>query len=245
MSVQVQAIYQSWKNSVLASRTIVGDGQCVSLVVNNPRSYVAALFPGVSWPSVIAPVVDAKQMAGKSNSYLTWVANDHNNANQVPSQGDIMVFDATPQAGYSNTYPNPAGHTGVCESASSSGYNLFQQNAPAFGQAPNITSYAWKFRPCLGWYTPTGGSTPAPAPSPSGSTITLPATTGPWHLYKPGGPYNPNVAADVKGIIDPRAFGRALSYTIVASLGNGVYRINSEDYGQGDLWTNGSSIVIS
>lgn len=233
--------YTSWKSSVLGK--VIGDGQCVALVVNNSQAYVESLYPGVSWPSIIAPVSSAKDMAGKSNSYLTWVENDHNNANQVPSQGDIMVFGATPASGYSNTFPNPDGHTGVCDSADSSGYSLTQQNAPAFGQAANVTHYAWKFRPCLGWYVPTG-SAPAPTPTPTEHTITLPATTGPWHLYNVGGPYNPNVAADVKGLIVPSQFG-GLTYAIVADRGNGVYTINSQNYGLGDLWTQGSDVIIS
>jgi len=238
------ATYANWKAGVLGH--VIGDGQCVALVVNNPRSYTAALFPGVSWPSIMGSVDGAKDLASKGNQYLTWIENDHNNPNQVPEQGDIMIFGATPQAGYSNQFNNPYGHTGVCESASASGYALCQQNSPASGAPANVTNYPWKYRPCLGWYRPNVGGNPAPAPSPapSGQTITLPKTTGPWHLYVEGGPYNPNNPADVKGIIDPRAFQRDLEYPIVASRGNGVYTIDSEDYGRGDLYTNGSDVVI-
>lgn len=75
------------------------------------------------------------------------------------------------------------------------------------------------------------------------NTITLPASSGTWHLYKNGGPYNPNVAADVKGILNPAKFG-GLTYSINASLGNGVYRVTTQDFGQGDLWTNGSQVTI-
>lgn len=234
--------YTAFKAQVLGK--VIGDGQCVSLVVNNSNAYIEYLYPGVSWPSIMAPVVGAKDLAGKGNSYLIWIANDHNNPNQKPSQGDIMVFDATPEAGYSNTYANPYGHTGICESASAAGYVLLQQNAPAFGEAVNVTEYAWKFRPCIGWYHPTLNVTPAPpTPAPTGHTITLPATTGPWHLYKPGGPYNPSVSADVKGVLWPSKFG-GLTYPIDENIGNGIYRITSQDFGQGDLFTNGSSVIV-
>lgn len=103
----------------------------------------------------------------------------------------------------------------------------------------------------VGWSTSIDGDAvvqaapaPAPTPTPTGLTIFLPATTGPWHLYKPGGPYNPNNSADVIGVLRPSEFG-GLTYPILASLGNGVYRIQSEDFGIGDLWTSGSDVVIS
>jgi hypothetical protein len=232
--------YQDWKATVLG--TVIGDGQCVSLVVNNSRAYVEALYPGVSWPTIIAPVVGAKDMAGKTNSYLTWIANDHNDPNQVPLQGDIMVFDATPQAGYTNTYNNPYGHTGICDSTDATGFSLLQQNAPAAGAAANVTHYSWKFRPCLGWLRPnTNNPAPSPTPAPAGHTITLPATTGPWHLYNVGGPYNPAAA---KGLLWPSKFS-GLTYDIVENKGNGIYVINSQDFGQGALWTNGSYVIIN
>lgn len=239
--------YSDFKSSVLGKK--IGDGECVALVVNTPQAYVENLYPGVSWPNIISPVGSAKDMAGKSNSYLTWVPNDHNNPNQVPQQGDIMVFGATPASGYTNTFNNPDGHTGVCDSASPSGYALLQQNAPAFGQAANVTNYPWRFRPCLGWYHPaSSGPVPAPAPTPPplqngnvGRDLFLPPTTGPWHLYNNDGPYTPSKA---KGLLAPSQYG-GLHYTIVADKGNGIFVINTQMFGQGSLWTSGSDVVIS
>lgn len=238
--------YQDFKDKVLG--TIVGDGQCVSMVVNNSRAYIEFLFPGVSWPNIIAPVVGAKDMAGKSNSYLQWIENDHNDPNQLPQNGDIMVFDETPKAGYTNPYANPYGHTGVCESADASGYVLLQQNSPNSGSPVNATKTAWKYRPCLGWYRPlTAGGTPSPTPAPEGKKITLPKTTGPWHLYAVGGPYNPNDPrfANGKNLLRPDLLHQDLTYAIDNNRGNGIYTITSQDYGQGDIWTNGSDVVIS
>jgi hypothetical protein len=243
-------MYQQFRTSVLTPDIRVGDGECVSLIVNNSKAYIEYLFPGVNWTTIIPPVNGARELAGKGNQYLQWISNDHNNPNQVPVQGDIMVFDATPAAGYANSFDNPYGHVGICDSADSNGYNLLQQNSPSEGSFANITHYAWKFRPCMGWYRPlTPGTTPAPAPAPTpvtpppaptGKTIYLPPTTGPWHLYRNGGPYNP---AQAKGVLVPSQFG-GLTYPIVAELGNGIVRINSQMYGQGDLWTAGSSVVI-
>lgn len=234
-------MYQQFKARVLGK--VIGDGQCVSLVVNNSNAYIEALYPGVNWTTIIAPVEGAKDMAGKGNSYLQWIENDHNNPNQVPAQGDIVVYGATPTPGYTNQFNNPYGHTGICESADASGVNLLQQNSPTSGAAANIKLRPWKFSPCLGWYHPLNPSAPTPPPEPapsSGRTIFLPPTTGPWHLYNDDGPYNP---AHAKGVLVPSQFG-GLTYAIVADKGNGIYIINTQDYGQGALWTAGSDVVI-
>ena len=163
--------YQDFKGSVL--NRVIGDGQCVSLVVNNDQAYTEKLFPGVNWETVFTPVAGAKQLFAVANpQYFDKIANDHNNPGQLPQQGDIMVFDATPQAGYTNTFNNPYGHTGICDSASDSGYALLQQNAPLGGEAVNVTSYPWRFRPCIGWLRPIPQTPPAPV-EPAVQNITL------------------------------------------------------------------------
>jgi hypothetical protein len=231
-------MYSEFKARVLTPPAHpIGDGECVSLIVNNPASYTALLFPGVTWEDIIAPVINAKDIAGKSNQYLTWIPNVHSNPNQLPAQGDIGVSGATPV--------NSAGHCWIFDSATPNGISILQQNTPETGEGPNITAYSWTYRPVLGWYHPNFGPapdpTPAPAPAPSGQTITLPKTTGPWHLYAPGFAGN---MAHVLGPIEPEVLHEDLTYAIIASLGNGVYRIQSEDYGIGDLFTNGSDVVI-
>ena len=231
-------MYQTFKASVLGH--VIGDGQCVSLIVNNPQAYIEHLFPGVAWENIIAPVAEARELAGKSNQYLTWVANDHNNPNQVPPQGAIMVFDATPQAGYTNTFNNPDGHAGICDSANASGYGLLAQNSPNSNEAANVTFFPWKYRPCLGWYL-IGGSpapTPPPAPVPTSETITLPKTTGPWHLR------DINNFNHIIGIINPIALGRDLTYTIQGHPSTYIYWIDSTDYGLGAIDVQGSDVII-
>lgn len=238
------SVYTDFKARVLAGKTVVGDGECVSLVVNNSAAYIEALFPNVNWTLIIPPVPDARLMAGKTNQYVTWIKNDVNDPNQLPQQGDIMVFDGTPKAGYTNTFNNPYGHTGICDSADPSGYNLLQQNSPAYRNVPNVKYFPWKFRPCLGWLRP-NLSAPAPTPPPpavpTGKTVFLPPTTGPWHLYNVDGPYNPN--GYYKGLLVPSQFG-GLTYKIVEDKGNGVLVINTQMYGQGAIWTKGSDVVI-
>lgn len=147
------SVYEEWKLGVVGK--VLGDGQCVALVVNNPQSYVAHLFPDVSWESVFPPVPSAKDLFNDANpTYFEKILNDHNDPNQLPTIGDVMVFDATPESGYSDTYNNPDGHTGVCDTASPQGYSLLQQNAPQFGSPVNVTTYPWRFRPCIGWLRP-------------------------------------------------------------------------------------------
>jgi hypothetical protein len=236
--------YAEWKARVLGRR--IGDGECVSLVVNNSEAYVESLFPGVSWPSIIPPVYAAKDMAGKSTMYLTWIFNDHNNPNQLPKQGDIMVFGATPSAGYTNTFNNPYGHAGVCDSADAGGYNLLQQNSPAYRNPANITRFAWRFRPCLGWLTPVKTPTPAPPTAPpSVQTVFLPASAGPWHAYAPGSSYNPNDRSAVRGILRPDLYPPGLTYPIRGWVGNVAVAIDTQYFGRVVIWVQGTVARIT
>lgn len=269
--MDVATVYDGWKTKVLNLAKVdppqvVGDGQCVSLVVNNDQSYTSALFPDAVWEDVMSPVASALELADKSNRYLTWVENNHADVNQLPSQGDIMVFGATPAEGYTNTFANAAGHCGVCDSSSSSAYCLLQQNAPASGASPNITNYPWNFRPCLGWYTINPQDAPDTAAdtseTPEVGTIDLPANEArasltlhidqdntPFSLYPADGPYVPkNVKIMPNGqpaIIVPAAFEGGITYENVTYKGDGVYVVDTQDFGVGAIWTTGSKITVT
>jgi len=148
------------------------------------------------------------------------------------------------------TYDGPDGHVclwnqGTLHSTSAKGMVTF----PSIQALINWMGEDFEY---LGWSEDVDGErvvepvpsptpTPAPAPIPSGQTITLPETTGPWHLYTPGFAGN---MAHVLGLIEPEVLHESLTYAILASLGNGVYRIHSQDYGVGDLWTKGSDVII-
>lgn len=236
------SVYTSWKQSVLGQKLDI-DKQYGDQCVDVDLSYGQALFPGVSWNTVFPPTAYAKDLGATHNpTYFDWVVNNHSDVNQLPSQGHILVFGPTPASGYSNPTNNPAGHTGVVDSATSSGYTIIMQDGINPGGVTFEQSQPWKFRPALGWLVPKTASAPAPPPAPTtGHTIFLPPTTGPWHAYPPDGPYT---YAAAKGLLYPSQFG-GLTYDIVVNKGNGVYVINTQDFGQAALWTNGSDVTIT
>lgn len=243
----------AWKNSVLNKHLdtdgIKDDaGQCSQV----PLSWAEVVFPGVKWQDLLPEVGSdhgVKDWAGKSTQYFTWIENNHADVNQLPLPGDILVFGATPAKGFTNQFKNDFGHTGVCETASPSGYTLIQQNSPNLGEGVNDTSYPWNYRPCLGWFRPTANhpvavATPASAPIASnnvGRTLVLPKSIKEWHVYNPEGPYD---VAHAIHILSPAQFG-GLNYEIKADLGNGIYLIDTEMYGRVAIWTQGTVATIS
>lgn len=155
--------YATWRQQILASPPLdidnSGDFDCVDVA----KHYAMYLFPGVSWVATIG-YGDAKDLfAGASSSYFQKFVNNPSDPNQLPQQGDIMVFGPTPQAGYSNAYKNPYGHVGVVDTVTSTDYTLIQQDSGT-GKAPWLSTRAWRYRPCIGWLrpinqTPQGGTT--------------------------------------------------------------------------------------
>lgn len=245
-------MFESWKNSVLGQH-LDTDGlpedknQCTQV----PLSWALALFPGHKWTDLLESVKTAKDWAGKSTKYFQWIANNHADVNQLPMQGDVMVFGPTPDKGYTDHFANPDGHAGVCDSASPTGYTLVQQNTPAPGEGVNDTSYPWNFRPCLGWLRPVNAvqhSAPVPVPTPPtvstnvGKTIVFPADDTYIPTYNVGGPYD--LPHHTHGL-DPKLFKHSLSYTIEADLGNGLYKIHTQDFGDVVVCITGTGGTIS
>ncbi|MGH7239941.1 MAG: hypothetical protein ACREHG_07730 [Candidatus Saccharimonadales bacterium] len=100
--------FADWKASVLGkvldSDNVPQDkGQCSQV----PVSWAEYLNPGIKWSDMLTPVTGVREWAGKSTKYFTWVENNTEDINQLPLQGDIMVFDATPKKGFSDQYNNP------------------------------------------------------------------------------------------------------------------------------------------
>lgn len=243
----------SWQNGVLGKVLDVtgkDSGQCTQVVLD----WGMALYPGVKWSALFPPVKSAKDMFAVYNKrYFMAIVNNHSDVNQLPMPGDIMIFDSTPQSGYSNQFKNPDGHAGVCISAGPSGYTLLQQNAPSSGAACNDTSYPWHYRPCLGWLRPLNLAPPVPVPPPPtssgmvGKTLYLPAKNpdnspdSRWRVYHEEGPYDiPHAVA----ALNPAKFG-GLQYTILADKGNGIYAIQTQMFGRVAIWTRNTNATIS
>lgn len=226
-------VYQSWLPTVLGKGIDVdkayGD-QCVDVVLD----YGEACFPGVGWQTLFPPVPNAKQLFADANpAYFQAIANNHNDPNQLPEIGDVMVFDATPQAGYSNQLNNPAGHTGVCAGAGPDGYNLVMQD----GSNPNGTTFIkyspWKYRPCIGWLRPKLVQAPQPPvvgpPAPSnGETLFLPSSVQKWRVYAVTGPWAPGHEV---AFLWPSKFPPGLTYPIQKVVATNVYQIKTQDFG--------------
>lgn len=172
---------------------------------------------------------------GTPTAAAGWASAQYKHSGTPPSTISVPIWFSWENSGHVASWVNGTIHSTTA------------QGMKTFSSVTELTTYIGEGIEYLGWSEDCDGVRivePEAQPSAQTISITLPATSGLWHLYTPGGPYNPGAPADVKGILNPGKFG-GLTYPIVASLGDGVYRINSEDFGEGDLWTNGSSVVIS
>lgn len=239
---------QSWENSVLSQildtdKLPKDKGQCSQV----PISWAERLYPGVAWTQLLPEAEYVADWAGHSTKYLTFITNNPNDHNQLPIPGAIIVFGATPAKGYTMTYNNPGGHTGVIKSASVSGYTIIEQNEPV-GSGVHDGSYPWTLRPCLGWFVPVNqvAAAPNPAPAPAaapvvspnvGRTLTIPTTLKSWWVYNQTGPFD---QSHHTGVLMPSKFAaefpHGLTYPILKDLGNGLYLIHTETYGEVAIW---------
>lgn len=186
---------------------------------------------------------DVREAFGVTNvGYPTAIANwnastEFNHPNQTPpSNVAVPIYF---------TYSGPDGH--VCLWDNGTIYTSSAKGKQIFTSIQALINWMGEGFHYLGWsemIEKTSVVKLAPAPTPSGQTLHLSAKNTPFHLYKPGGPYVPTNPADILGIINPAEYG-GLSYPIIANLGNGIFRIKSQMYGIGDLWTKGSNITIT
>jgi len=85
-----------------------------------------------------------------------------------------------------------------------------------------------------------GGQAPA-VPTYGGSTVTFPASAGPWRVYTVGSGYRPDTS-DQKGRLRPDLLGD-LTYPIEQRLGN-VVVITTRDFGRVAAWVQGTPAII-
>lgn len=136
--------FNSWKTTRLSKPLDIdhafGD-QCVDVAMD----YSQWLF-NKPWQQILG-YGNAKDLFNTSSpSFFTKIVNNHGDPNQLPKQGDIAIFGATPT--------NPYGHLGIVDAASPRGIDLIQQD----GFNPKGVVFEkfrpWSASPCIGWLRP-------------------------------------------------------------------------------------------
>ena len=158
------ADYQAWRQQTVDPGVGIdidnsGDFDCVDV----SKSW--AVFNYGNWIDTIG-YGNAKDLYnGASDHYFEKIPNNPDDPNQLPLQGDILMFSETPYPGYTNQYNNPYGHTGVLDSCDATGYTLISQSSGT-GQPPQPHYATWHFRHCIGWLRPRDLTPAPPAPDP-------------------------------------------------------------------------------
>ena len=176
--------YQTWKQNTLGNHYDIdnsGDYDCVDV----PKVRAVDLYG--DWVNTIGYGNAKDLFNGASDHYFEKIPNDPNNPNQLPTQGDILVFSPTPYPGYTNTYNNPYGHTGVLDSCDTTGYTLISQSSGT-GWPAQLKYNTWRYRHCIGWLRPKDLTPPPPAPEPFTLTdipekhVTINRPTHRWNM---------------------------------------------------------------
>lgn len=183
------------------------------------------------------------------STYYELIANDHNDANQLPSEYDIVVWGSNVPGS------DGFGHIAVYWTGNSAGFTSYDQNWSG-NQTVHAVNHVWGTSQgtILGWLHPKTATAPAPLTATVstglniGKTLTLPAKNAngtadnEWRLYNANGPYNTAAAVH---ILDPAKYN-GLSYKILGDKGNGIYLISPEDWtGTYAIWTQGTNATIS
>lgn len=172
--------YAEWKKSV-EGKSLNVDGnngaQCVD-VVKSWSDYIL----GVSFTQTGLHGNAKDLFANASPVYYEKIINNHNDPGQLPVQGDIIVFAASPEAGYTSTYKNPYGHTAVVESAGAD-LVLTQQDGSTSQSTVKTVHRPWKYTRVIGWLRPrTKKAVATPViPQPSSQTFTIQILPGDWN----------------------------------------------------------------
>ena len=127
------------------------DFDCVDVAKKADRMY----HPGTTWAQTGIHGNGRQIFGNASSKYYTKIKNDHSNVNQLPKKGDIICFDATPKAGFTNKYSNPYGHVAlVVDPMTSSGQLKILMQASGTGRAAYYDTHSWRYRPVQGWLRP-------------------------------------------------------------------------------------------
>jgi hypothetical protein len=252
------ADFNTWRNAVLGVSLNI-DGAFGAQCVDVDLSWGLACFPGVGWPTLFPPVGGAKDMYEKYNpNYWTRVENDHNNPSQVPPQGAVAIFAASPEPGYTSVYSNPDGHTGVVDHTDANFIYLVQQDGSTGQAVTRLSPRPWRYTKLKGWLVPkTSVSTPPPLPIPPsggkdpriGKVLYLHPVLS-WRIYRVG---EKPAGINAIGFLRPSAYdsglpapkNRGLTYTIVGvSQYPNTVTIRTNTYGLVDIYVDSDGEII-
>ncbi|MDF2792069.1 MAG: N-acetylmuramoyl-L-alanine amidase family protein [Neobacillus sp.] len=76
---------------------------------------------------------------------------------------------------------------------------------------------------------------PVPQPAPTTRKVLLPANNPTWTVYKLGHPCVKSNPANIAGVLKPAKFG-GLTYTILKDNGNGIYEIQTSNFGRVQIY---------
>lgn len=139
--------------------------QCVDVTDH----YAEAIFPGVPWQTSVGGVNGAKDLLRVANrNYWEVINNEPGNPNQLPAQGDVLVWGGT-------SY-NPYGHTAVADKVHGGGSWVLQQNSNGLANQAVHRSYVPYYGigtgALTGWLRPRGDRMPGDAaPSVPGAKL--------------------------------------------------------------------------
>lgn len=220
--------YSEWKKSV-EGKSLNVDGnngpQCVD-VVKSWSDYVL----GISFTQTGLHGNAKDLFANASPVYYEKIVNNHNDPGQLPKQGDIIVFAASPEAGYTSRHYNPYGHTAVVESAGAD-LVLTQQDGSTSQVTVKTVHRAWKYTRVIGWLRPRSTkAVSAPViPQPSAQTRTIQIVPGEWNARtKPS--LEGSVVKDAKGNWAPLVGGQRYGAVIDANGWAKISFINKTCY---------------
>lgn len=258
--MDINTKYDAWKNTVLGMGLDIDKAfgkQCVDPIL----SWGQVLFPGIHYSILFPPVLSAKDMFDRANTqYFDKITNNHTDVNQLPQKGDIAIFAASPEAGYTNTFNNPDGTVMVVESASSTYLTAMHQDSTEPSPVVRLKQRPWRLTRCIGWLRP---KLPAQIPQTAvvtgsgdsrvGRNVWLkpPATNvaNGWSVYRVG--QFPDRAKRI-GALRPDWFSngpngqKGIVYTIlgVSPTYPNVVTVKSDTYGIIDIYLDGDAQIL-
>jgi hypothetical protein len=154
-------------------------GQCVQLV---------CFYVDMVWH---LPIIWADAYpwfaGGEHGDLYDRIANDHNNPNQVPQPGDLIVWGPSlPNSG-------GAGHIAICLSANPGAASFVTLDQNWGGKYVHEVTHNWSY--VVGWMRPRGHQTGGDAPQPQGGDEVIQNTEMADKIYKmlrPNGSANPD-----------------------------------------------------